>query len=167
MLESSGGHGGSLTLASFDRRPDGDYDLVLLEYNHYQRPRPKDPEDPYPQDSAGPLVVYHRQLPAAKMAPLLVRLRATAHLEIVEHEPPPTPGTMSGGAVGTSHNYHVALRLTDRKGRGVQRYFSGYEGSGEEQRDGVPMANNNDNKYSAQKTANHCDPGRAATAPRA
>ena len=140
VLESSGGHGGSLTLASLDRRPDGDYDLVLLEYNHYQRPRPKDPEDPYQRDSAGPLAVYHRQLPAATMAPLLVRLRATAQLEIVEHEPPPTPDTMVGGGVGTSHSYHVALRLTDHQGRGVQRYFAGYERSGEQQRDGVPMA---------------------------
>ncbi len=140
VLESSAGHGGSLSLASFARRPDGDYELVSLEYNHYQRPQAKDPKDPYQQDSAGTLAVFHRRMPAATMAPLLVRLRAAAQLEIAEHEPPPKPGAMTGSGVGTSHDYHVALRMIDRRGRGVQRYFAGYEGSGEQQRDGVPMA---------------------------
>jgi hypothetical protein len=139
VLESSGGHGGSLTLAGFTRRPDGDYSLVLLNYNHYMRTTKIDREDPYQADSAGPLQAYQGVVGQATMTAMLDELRAAAHVEVVEHEPPPTPGKMFGRSIGTSHDYHVALRLTDAQGHGVERFFAGYEGSGESQKDGVPM----------------------------
>lgn len=139
VLESSSGHGGSLTLAGFTRLPDGDYSLVLLEYNHYMRTTKIDRDDPYQADSAGPLQVYQGEVPRTRMTPMIDELRAAAHVAVVEHEPPPTPGKMFGSAVGTSHDYHFALRLTDAAGHGVSRFFAGYEGSGEEQKDGVPM----------------------------
>lgn len=139
VLESSGGHGGSLTIAGFERREDGDFDLVLLDYNHYQRQWPKDDKDPYLGDVAGPLVVSVGRVPEQRMTPLLARLRVASHLEAIEHEPPPRPGVMYGASM-SSHDYHVALRLIDHQGRGVQRYFAGYERSGEQQKDSVPMA---------------------------
>lgn len=139
VLEQSSGHGGSLTLMSLTRRSDGDHDLVLLEYNHYFTTLKRDRTDPWQADSAGQLAVSHARIPRATAAPLLARLRAAAHVEIQEHEPPPTSPSSSVG-YGSSNDYHVALRLTDGKGHGVQRAFIGYAGSGPEQADGVPLA---------------------------
>ena len=137
----SGGHGGSLTLGSFDRQADGDYALLLLAYNHYRRDRRDGEKDPYIEDSSGALHIYRATLTAKKMAPLLADLRAATHVEIEEHEPPPRPQTgFYSSGVGTSHDYHVALRLADRGGHGAARHFAGYEGSGTQQNDGVPLA---------------------------
>ena len=141
VFASSGGHGGSLTLGSLDRQADGDYVLVLLAYNHYQRGRQNAEKDPYTEDSAGTLSIYRGAVKAKKMTPLLAGLRAAAHVEIEEHEPPPKPGTgFSSQGVGSSHDYHLALRISDHGGHGVERHFAGYEGSGPEQKDGVPLA---------------------------
>lgn len=141
VLVTSGGHGGSLTLARFDRLDGGEYDLVLLEYNHYFGGPAKDRADPWQADSAGRLRVSRAKLGAAVMTRLLDRLRAAAHVEIEEHEPPPRrDGTFFGMAGSSSHDYHVALRLADGRGHGVERFFAGYASSGKDQRDGVPLA---------------------------
>lgn len=137
---SSAGHGGSLTLGSLDRQPDGDYALVLLDYNHYARARRPDEKDPYREDSSGTLHIYRTTIKAKKIAPLLASLRAAAHVEIEEHEPPPIPGSFSAAGFGSSHDYHLALRLADHAGHGVERRFAGYASGGPEQKDGVPMA---------------------------
>jgi hypothetical protein len=141
VVESSSGHGGSLTLARLDRQADGAYDLVLLEYNHYARVAGKDDSDPWQADSSGPLVVHRGRFDAVVMAPLLERLRVAAHVEIEEHEPPPRKdGLLLTGASFSSHDYHVALRLADDRGHGLQRVFAGYASSGDDQKHGVPLA---------------------------
>lgn len=141
VVETSSGHGGSLTLARLDRRTDGGHDLVLLEYNHYTRVAGKDDKDPWQADSAGPLTIHRARLDDAVVAPLIDRLRAAAHVEIEEHAPPPRKdGVFLAGASFSSNDYHVALRLADERGHGVQRMFAGYASSGAEQKDGVPLA---------------------------
>lgn len=141
VIVTSGGHAGSFTVAGFQRDPGGAYDLLLLEYNHYTPgPRP-DPDDPWQADRPGTLTVHRARLDTAVTTRLLDRVRAAAHVEIEERQPPPrADGTGSGSASGSSHSYHVALRLADGRGQGVQRQFAGYEASGPDQRDGVPLA---------------------------
>ncbi|MBZ5712883.1 hypothetical protein [Nannocystis pusilla] len=141
VIESCEGHGGALTLARFEREASGAYDLVLLEYDHDARVAGKDEQDPWQAHSSGPLAVRRARLDGAVMAPLLERLRAAAHVEIEEHEPPPRKdNSFAVMASGSSHYYHAALRLADDRGRGVQHVFTGHDGTGHDQKLGVPLA---------------------------
>ncbi|MDC0676026.1 hypothetical protein [Nannocystis radixulma] len=141
VIESCEGHGGVLTLARFDRQADGAYDLVLLEYDHDGQVAGKDDQNPWQAHASGPLAVRRARLDGAVMASLLERLRAAAHVEIEEHEPPPRKdNSFVATASGSSHYYHAALRLVDDRGRGVQHVFTGHEGTGHEQKLGVPLA---------------------------
>lgn len=133
VIEQNHGHGGSVSLLRLSRRPDGDHDLVLIEYNHYYR------MDTMTAAGARPIDIHHAKIAAATVAPLLARLRAAAHVEIQEHEPPPDSNAAMMGH-GSSNDYQVALQLADDRGHGVKRAFVGYSGSGPEQADGVPLA---------------------------
>lgn len=141
VIEGAGGHGGSLLLAELRRRDDADYDLVVLDYNHYFGAGPQGADDPWTEGSNGALEIRRGTLAAASVAPLLTRMRALLALEFEEREPPPRDGVFHGSSYSfSSHDYHAALRLTDARGVGVQRHFTGYASSGPEQRDGVPLA---------------------------
>ncbi|MEZ4452299.1 MAG: hypothetical protein R3B09_22725 [Nannocystaceae bacterium] len=148
VIEGAGGHGGSLTLAELRRRDDGDYDLVVVEYNHYFGAGRRDAEDPWTQGTNGALEIRRGTLAKSRAEPLFTRMRALLALEIEEREPPPRPGAYHSGSHSFSSNdFHAALRLTDAGGVGVQRHYTGYESSGPEQRDGVPLSIALDDAY--------------------
>jgi hypothetical protein len=140
-VELSSGHGGTLHLARFERDPaTGEHALLWIRYSHYQRDRPRDTGDPWREDAIGTVEVFRGRVGAATRTALVDRVRAAAHLEIVEHEPPPKPGTIQLRGFGmSSRDFGVGLRLVDDAGHGIERFYAGYEGSGDTQAEGVRL----------------------------
>jgi hypothetical protein len=140
-VELSSGHGGTLHLARFERDPaTGEHALLWIRYNHYQRDRPRDPGDLWQEEGIGTVEVLRGRVGAATMTALVDRVRAAAHLEIVEHEPPPKPGEIHLRGFGmSSRDFGVGLRLVDDAGHGLERFYAGYEGSGSTQAEGVRL----------------------------
>lgn len=140
-VELSSGHGGTLHLARFERdAATGEHALLWIRYNHYQRDRPRETGDPWQEDAIGTLEVLRGRVGATTMTALVDRVRAAAHLEIVEHEPPPKPGTLYLSSFGmSSRDFGVGLRLVDDAGHGIERFYAGYEGSGDTQDEGVRL----------------------------
>lgn len=138
-LEASSGHGGSLNLVELSRRDDGNWTIAYIDYNHYygvEKPSAA-PGDPWVADATGRVALYEGTLPASTVDSLVQRAREVLTLRIEERPPPPDPdGEVFAESFGfSSRDFHVALRLVDDAGHGVERYVAGYAGSDEGQAD--------------------------------
>lgn len=135
VFEGSSGHGGSLELVRLDRRDEGGWDVTWIDYSHYFGRRAQVEGDPWHNEGPGPSTLRRGVLPAERVDPMLQRVRELLAVQAHELEPPPPPpGTLRGmSGYGSSRSFHVGLRLVDAGGHGVERYFVGYEGGGDEQ----------------------------------
>lgn len=132
IFDSSSGHGGSLELVRLDHRDDGDWDVTWIDYNdRLGRPAPVE-GDPWAAEAPGGVTLRRGTLPAARVDPMLRRAREALALGLVEEEPPPRPGFLSGGSF-SSNNFHAGMRLVDTAGHGIERWFGGYRSSSDDQ----------------------------------
>jgi hypothetical protein len=114
VVETGGGHGGSLELWRAKRRSDGKYDARGIIYR-----------------GRGPASVPHRQAGGIVELPALDTVRAAMTATVREIVPPPKPGELGmHSSSGSSHDFHIMLRLVDDEGRVVERRYTGYAGSG-------------------------------------
>jgi hypothetical protein len=133
VFDASSGHGGSLEVVRLDRRADGDWDVLWIDYNGYMGGPPRVEGDPWQEEAPGASRLRRGVLSGERVDPMLRRVREALALEVRELEPPPEPDSFFGQSYGFStRDFHVGLRLVDARGRGTEHYFGGYE-SGDEQ----------------------------------
>jgi hypothetical protein len=130
VIEGGSGHGGSLTLWSARRNSASKYDVRGIVYQGTSMVKAAS-KTPY-------------QLASATVAiPDLELVRAVLGATVSEVAPPPPPG-MTGGMRGSSssHDFHLLVRLTDDDGRVLERQYTGYAGSSDQDRYlGLEVAN--------------------------
>lgn len=135
VIEGSSGHGGSLDLLRLDHRDDGDWDATWIDYNQYWGRAAQIEGDPWHNEGPGVAKLRRGVLPGKRIDPMLQRIRELLAVEAHELEPPPPPPGIMYGATGygSSRSFHVGMRLVDGSGHGLERFFVGYEGGGDEQ----------------------------------
>lgn len=123
VLEDGSGHGGTLRIAHFVRGPSS-VNVRLIASSHYY--------------NAGTVISTARMGPAdfdALVAHARVAVLARPHL-IPLAQPPNT--VLGGSASFSSNDFHLRLALTDDAGHVIDRSFTGYDSS-MEQEAVVPM----------------------------
>ncbi len=117
VIESGGGHGGTLALWRARRGAGPSYDVRGIVY-------------------AGASMVRAARSPPFELAsgraavPDLGFVRAALSASVREVEPPPRPGTVHVGSFSTSsRDFHALVRLVDDDGRVLERRYTGYAGS--------------------------------------
>ena len=116
VIEEGSGHGGSLSLWRARRTIAAKYDVRGIIYQDASMARAA-ANPPY-QLAIGTVSIPDLEFVRAALA-------ATVS-EIVPPQPPNTGGGMRVG--GSSHDFHVLVRLTDDDGRVLERRYTGYEG---------------------------------------
>ncbi|HWO21296.1 MAG TPA: hypothetical protein VNO30_21160 [Kofleriaceae bacterium] len=117
VLEAGEGHGGGLTLWRARRGTGASYDVHGIRFANRATP----PRRPPLELAAGRV-----ELPELEIArgALAATVREAAQ---------PAPGDL-GGTVITSRDFHVLVRLTDDNGRVLERTFTGYAGTTDQDR---------------------------------
>ncbi len=121
VIETGGGHGGSLGLWHAQLRGDGRYDVRGIAYQ-------------------GDSMIGHAATPPYQLAsgvvalPELARARAALTAIVSESDPPTPTGTFGLSGTWSSRDFHVLVSMTDEAGRTVERQYTGYAGSGEQNR---------------------------------
>lgn len=120
VLETGGGHGGSLRM--FRARRNGKkFDVRGLVYQGASMLR-RQPANPPFERVTGSVAID------------LDRLRAATTAELTEVIPPrKDDGTFSMRGSSSSHDFHLVIRLRDSDGRVVERRYTGYESSSSQQ----------------------------------
>ena len=117
VIETGGGHGGSLELWRARRRGDGKYDARGIVYRG----------DSMTHKAA---MIPHEQASGVVALPELDKVRAAMTAKVREVVPPPKPGEARSFSSGSSsHDFHVVVRLVDDDGRVVERRYTGYVNS--------------------------------------
>jgi hypothetical protein len=117
VVETGGGHGGSLDLWRAKRRTDGKFDVRGILYRGNSMVHKA-------------AAVPHEQAAGIVVLPDLDKVRAALTATVHEVIPPPPKGGswgMSGSS--SSHDFRILIRLVDDDGRVVEGEFTGYEGS--------------------------------------
>ena len=118
VVETGGGHGGSFELWRATRRSDGTYDARGIIYRRAMTTHPK-------------VVTPIQQASGVVELPALDKVRAAMTATVRERVPPRKPGEIgSWSSSGSSHDFHIVLRLVDDEGRVVERRYTGYASSG-------------------------------------
>jgi len=113
VIETGSGHGGSLGMWRATRAADGAYDVRGITNSRDEPP--------------------FTLVGGSTAAPDLETVRAAVTAKVKEVWPPPPKGMIGGMRFGSSSNdFHVLVRLTDTDGRVVERRFTGYAGSGDQ-----------------------------------
>lgn len=121
-VETGSGHGGSLALWRAKRRGDGAFDVRGVLYHGSSLTRPADP-------------VPHHQAAGVVALPALDLVRAAMTATIKEQVPPRKPNEGFGiSGTSSSRNFHQVIRLVDDEGRVVERRYTGYAGSSDQDR---------------------------------
>ena len=139
IFETSEGHGFSLVLDRIRPRDDGDYDLVRLEYGAFGKRIERNAASDWDWAAALGGRVRAAVLPGDRVEAMLIELRAALHLRLAEHKPPPQrDGVEDLSFSMSSRDFHVGYRLVDERGRGLQGFWAGYQGS-EDQEQWIPL----------------------------
>jgi hypothetical protein len=117
VLETGEGHGGGLTLWRARRGTGTSYDVHGIRYASRSTPPLRPPLE---------LAAGRVELPELEV----VRGALAATVREVAQ---PSPGDL-GGTVITSRDFHVLVRLTDDNGRVLERTFTGYAGTTDQDR---------------------------------
>lgn len=120
VLETGSGHGGTLQLWRARRRGDGTYDARGILYHGNSM-------------THRAAAIPHEQASGTVALPALATARAAMTARIREVVPPPKPGEGFGmSSSGSSRDFHILLRLVDDEGRVVERRFTGYQSSSDQ-----------------------------------
>jgi hypothetical protein len=130
VFEGSFRHDGSLELLRLDRRADDDWEVVHIAYDHdflpHDASRPRVASDPWQASSTGAVGLFRGVLPAARIDPMLRRVREVLTLELREDEP--LPDGYAQRFAYESIEFHAGVRLVDTAGYGVEHYVGGLYG---------------------------------------
>lgn len=144
IFERGWGHGFSLGLYRIRPLDDDSYEVTWLRYGPFGTPPAQDTDEtPTAWESAATdgATMQTAIIPADRIEPTLLEIRAAMQLHIHENKPPPPPpGTIRLGNVGiSSANFLSAYRFVDSAGLGQQDFWAGSQSSAEQER-WVPMA---------------------------
>ncbi len=132
VIERGSGHGGYLALWWLRRENETD-DFDVTGFVHEERWAPYDHYD-YQMADRFVAKTARGRLPAAAVIKALVSARPALTVQFREIEPPRQPNSLHGFSASTSSNdFHAALRVSDG-GSFLERRFTGYESSGEQER---------------------------------
>lgn len=108
VIETGNGHGGTLSLWRARRRPDGKYDARGILYKRGAK----------------------NMQASGTVALSLDRVRAAMTAKVREVVPPAKPGEIRGMSSSfSSYDFHHVIRLVDDEGRVVERRYTGYASS--------------------------------------
>ena len=117
VIETGGGHGGSLELWRAKRRGDGKYDVRGIVYRGHAITHTA-------------AQIPHSQASGVVELPGLDKARAAMSATVREVVPPPKPGEIRGGSfASSSQDFHSVVRLVDDEGRVLERRYTGYVSS--------------------------------------
>jgi hypothetical protein len=120
VVENGSGHGGSLGLWRAKRRADGKFDVRGIQYRGNAMTHKA-------------AAVPHAQASGVVALPDLDKVRAAMTATIQEVLPPKRPDEGLGmSATFSSRDFHLVLRLVDDEGRVVEKRFTGYQTSSEQ-----------------------------------
>jgi hypothetical protein len=120
VVENGGGHGGGLGLWRAKRRADGKFDVRGIQYRGSSMIHKA-------------TAIPHEQASGVVALPDLDKARAAMTAKITEVLPPKKDGEtfgMSGSF--SSRDFHVVLRLVDDEGRVVEKRYTGYQTSSDQ-----------------------------------
>ncbi|MBK9266829.1 MAG: hypothetical protein IPM54_44490 [Polyangiaceae bacterium] len=122
VLETGGGHGGSLNIIEISRSDPNavTYDVMGVRLSGSMVARPKSPFE-IMRSTLSQEAVYAR-MPLVRAA-----LRTT--IEEIEPKSDPNSRTGSGSAFGSSSNIHVLVRVEDASARAMEAHYTGYVSS--------------------------------------
>jgi hypothetical protein len=122
VVENGSGHGGSLGLWRAKRRSDGKFDVRGIQYRGSSRTHKA-------------TAVPHTQASGVVDLPELEKVRAAMTATVKEVLPPKKTGESFGTSGSfSSRDFHLVLRLVDDDGRVVEKRFTGYQTSSEQDR---------------------------------
>jgi hypothetical protein len=117
VVETGGGHGGSLSMWRARRAADGRFAVIGIAYRG----------DSITRRAATP---PYELVTGVVDVPDLERVRAGVDADITEQFPAPPPNSIGGFSMTWSSNdFHVLIRLVDDDGRAIERRFTGYAGT--------------------------------------
>jgi hypothetical protein len=117
VVETGGGHGGTLNMWRARRTTDGRFAVLGIRYRG----------DSILQRAAAP---PYQLVTGVVELPDLERVRAGVDAMITESYPPQQPNTIGSiNMTWSSNDFHILIRLVDDDGRTIERRFTGYGGT--------------------------------------